>query len=90
MYPMGNTKIHLQVNACVCMLACRRIMLEKKGRHCEGKEENTGKATEGKASYNISAENYKGLHSITTYFTILLGIKMELFFFFNIAILPEL
>jgi len=48
-------------------------MLEKKGRHCEGEEENTREVRETEASYRISAENYKGLHRITPYFTILLA-----------------
>lgn len=48
-------------------------MPEKKGKHCEGKEENTGKVTETEALYHTSAEDYKGLHTITTYFSILLA-----------------
>lgn len=86
-YQTANTEIHHSAT-CMCLSASREIMLEKKGRHCEGKEEKTGKVTEREALYHISAENYKGLHRITTYFTILLaGIN---FFFFNVAILSKL
>ena len=46
MYLTGNTEIHHSVNACTCSSASRKIMLEKIGRHCEGKEENTGKVTQ--------------------------------------------
>lgn len=63
-------------------------MLEKKGRHCEGKEENTGKITEREASYRISAEDYKGFHRITIDFTI--NIWYKHLGFFNVAILPKL
>lgn len=55
-------------------------MPENKGKHCEGKEENTGQVRETEALYHISAENYKGLHMITTYFTILLA-GINTFFF---------
>lgn len=51
-HQMSNTEIQHSANSCMCLSAARKITLEKKGRHCEGKEENTGKVTEGEASYH--------------------------------------
>lgn len=79
-YRMGNTEIRCSVNKCMCLSASRKIMPEKKGKHCEGKEENTGKVTEKEALYHISAKDYKGLYTITTYFSILLAGKNTFFF----------